>query len=194
MGISTLLRRSAGRLVPRAGGASRDDVAFSSLHWATAALSLTAAASGTAALLSRRGTADGAGAAAAWAPVALAPVAGTAHLVRALRPGRNSRRIARLVDGTAVGAGIGGALLGAYAARPGRRPPVGRSRRAGSQWRDGASLAPLSLGAVGLLGLALDREERRDAGEHARLARRARVVDRLVPRRRPRIDRLVVRV
>ena len=60
--------------------------------------------------------------------------------------------------------------------------------------RQRPSLAPLLLTAAGLLAMALDRQEHRLAAERTRLEQRARIVERLVPRRRARLDRIVVHV
>ena len=57
-----------------------------------------------------------------------------------------------------------------------------------------AALVPLTFGATACLGLLLEREEESERDERARLRRRARVVERLVPRRRSRLDRIVVHV
>jgi hypothetical protein len=52
----------------------------------------------------------------------------------------------------------------------------------------------LALAATGILGLVLDRREREMREERARLERRASIVERLVPRRRGRLDHIVVHV
>lgn len=51
-----------------------------------------------------------------------------------------------------------------------------------------------ALAAAGALGLLLKRQERAAAREQERLARRAAIVERLVPKRRARVDRIVIHV
>jgi hypothetical protein len=51
-----------------------------------------------------------------------------------------------------------------------------------------------ALAAAGTLGVLLKRQERAAAEEHERLARRAAIVERQVPRRRARVDRIVIHV
>lgn len=84
----------------------------------------------------------------------------------------------RLFDVAAVAAG----LLGA--AEEGRRGrPTGP-----------AALAGLTLASAGVLGMLVDAAGRSAAADRERLERRASVVERLVPRRRTRLDRIVVHV
>jgi hypothetical protein len=56
------------------------------------------------------------------------------------------------------------------------------------------SLAPLAFAAVGVLGMLLDREEEEIDEARDSLERRARVVERLVPKRKAKLDRIVVHV
>ena len=117
--------------------------------------------------------------AAALAPALLAPLAAAAHLTHGARPTARTATASALLDAAVIGAGI--AAL-ADALRPGRD----RSST--------FSLTPLALASAGLLGRILDREERLDRAEHLRLERRASVVQRLVPARRAKLDRIVVHV
>lgn len=122
----------------------------------------------------------GAGATAAGlAPSVLAPLAAAAHLTHLLRPSSSTDVATRILDTAVLGAGVGSALAALLSDR-GRR---------GSR-----AAAPLALATAGLLGLVLDRQERAHAREHRRLARRASVVERLVPARRARLDHIVVHV
>lgn len=116
--------------------------------------------------------------AAVWAPALVAPLAAAAQVAHLSRPSAAVSAASRLLNAAVVGAGAA-ALAGALAGDRGRRAP---------------SLAPLGLAAAGLLGLLLDRQARRIAEERERLEKRARVVERLVPRRRARVERIVVHV
>ncbi len=118
-------------------------------------------------------------AAAAWAPTLLAPLAGAAQVVEALRPSENSLLATRILNGVAVGFGLAGIAESIYSATRGT---------------DRIPLAPLLFGYTGLLGMLLEREENRVAEEREALERRARIVERLVPRRRPRLEKIVVHV
>jgi hypothetical protein len=116
--------------------------------------------------------------AATWAPALLAPLAATAHLAHLTRPSESANLASRVLDAAVVGVGV----LGLAQAL--------RDRGRGA----GPSVAPLALASAGLLGLLVDRQERAARAERDRLARRASVVERLVPRRRARLDRVVVHV
>lgn len=109
-------------------------------------------------------------------PAAVAPLAATAHLAHMSSPSRQTSAVARALDTVVVAAGVGSALAGLLVGG-GRRSPV---------------LSTLALASAGVLGLIIDRHEKDDRAERTRLERRASVVERLVPRRRPRIDHVVV--
>lgn len=117
--------------------------------------------------------------AAAWAPSVLAPLAATAHIVHVSRPSRTTDLATRVLDTAVVGISVGAALAGIV------------TRRGHDALR---AAAPLALATAGVIGLVLDRQERAHAREHRRLARRASIVERLVPARRPRLDHVVVHV
>jgi hypothetical protein len=114
--------------------------------------------------------------AAVWAPALVAPLAAIAHLAHGRRPSNATATATRVLDSAAIGAGITGTLAGV----------AGR--------REAPSLTPLALASAGILGLVLGRQSRRLRRERERLERRAAVVERLVPRRRPKLDRIVVHV
>lgn len=114
----------------------------------------------------------------AWAPSLLAPLAAAAHLRHTRSPSANTSAATRLLDAAVIGAGVAG-LAEALASL----------RRGGT-----VSLTPVALAASGVLGLMLERQERISARERERLERRASLVERLVPKRRPRLDRVVVHV
>lgn len=167
--------------------------AFQRLHWVAAGLFLAAGAE--AALAARRTGSEMPGPL-RWAPVIAAPLAGAAHAARAMRPSAATRTAASLLNGLAIGVGAAGVLAGAYAARSQRA-----RRRAWSLPPDHRPLAeritaaaPLTFGATGILGLVLDHEEQSEADARHRLERRASLVERLVPKRRARIDHVVVHV
>lgn len=115
----------------------------------------------------------------AWAPAVLGPLAAIAHVTVALRPSERNRTATRLLDVAVMGAGLA-ALAGA----------LGSARRRGSL----PSLTSVALASAGALGLLLDRREREHQAEISRLEKRAALVDKLVPRRRPKLDRIVLHV
>jgi hypothetical protein len=169
-----------------------EQFAFSGLHWMAAGLFLAAGAQ--AALSQGRNASQRVPGMVRWAPLVAAPLAGAAHVMRALHPSETSRAISRVCDGLAVGVGAAGIASSIYGAT--REKAIGGWP--GSRRRTlnelGASLAPLTFGATGILGMILDREEDAEGEEHARLQRRARIVERLVPRRKPKLDRVVVHI
>ncbi|CAN5732324.1 hypothetical protein BH23GEM3_BH23GEM3_18380 [soil metagenome] len=116
---------------------------------------------------------------AAWAPALLAPVAGAAQVMQALRPSESTHLATRVLNGAVVGLSVAGVADSIY----------GATKR-----EERLSLAPLLLGYAGVLGFLLDRQEGAVAESKQDLARRARIVERLVPRRKPKIERIVVHV
>lgn len=116
--------------------------------------------------------------AAIWGPALIAPLAATAHLAHLARPSDSTTRATRFLDVAVIGLGVAAAVGDLVSRRSARTPP----------------LAPLALASAGLLGAALDREESATRAELRRLRRRASVVERLVPRRRSKLDRVVVHV
>ena len=120
-----------------------------------------------------------AGYAAVWAPSMLTPFAAAAQVAHLSRPSEAVAVASRVLNTAVVGAGIGAMaqMLVAY-----------------QQRRQAPSLAPLALTAAGLLALLLDRQEQRIQAERSRLEQRANVVERLVPKRRAKLDRIVVHV
>lgn len=113
-----------------------------------------------------------------WAPALVAPLAAGAHLAHAVRPSEATDDATRILDLAVAGLGVATAVAGIVRGGRGQRVP----------------LAPLALASAGLLGLALRRAERSENEERRRLERRASIIDRVVPRRRPRIDHIVVHV
>lgn len=185
------MRTAVRRVVDEAAGGT-EDVAFSSLQWLTAGIFLVAGAD---AVLRERKTPGRLTELVRWAPLLAAPLAGAAHAARALRPNRATRLAAQVLDGVAMGvaaAGIGRVLYETAA-----------DSSAGAPWTSGPrhraralsrTVAPLTFGATGVLGLILDREEQDEQAAQRRLRRRASVVERLVPKRRPRLDHVVVHI
>lgn len=129
------------------------------------------------------------------APSVIAPVAVAAHVVHALRPTRRSAGLARIADGLAFAAGTVGLAASALAAfDDDERRVLGLLAR--RRTRRVPSLAPLAFALTGLLGAVVAGSERKRMEERARLAaaeRRARIVERLVPRRRGPRDRFTIR-
>ncbi len=113
------------------------------------------------------------------APALLAPVAGVAQLVHTFRPSDASRNATRVLNGAALALGAAGLV---------------DSIRASTRGEEQFSLAPLLLSYVGLLAYFVERQEAQVAEEREELEHRARIVERLVPRRRPKLDRIVVHV
>lgn len=114
-----------------------------------------------------------------WAPAVLGPVAAIAHAAYAFAPTDRNRTATRILDIAVIGGGLLG-LAGALAAA--------RDRRAAP------SLTSLALASAGALGMLLDHSAADQAAERRRLEKKAAVVERLVPRRRPKLDRIVVHV
>lgn len=114
-----------------------------------------------------------------WAPAVLGAAAATAHVVHAFTNTERSRLATRTFDVAVVAVGLLGLAETLASARRDRALP---------------DVSSVSLASAGLLGLLVDRSEAHHMEELRRLARRASVVDRLIPRRRPRVDRIVVHV
>ena len=166
--------------------AAEDDFALSGLHWMTAGLFIAAGAE--TAIGERRGDHRGPEAV-RWAPLVAAPLAGAAHAARAVWPSHTTRVVTQVANGLALGVGVAGIASSMYAAlsRQEEEEMAGLSERL-------PSLAPLAFAAVGLLGMLLDREEEEIDEVQETLERRARVVERLVPKRKAKLDRIVVHV
>jgi hypothetical protein len=167
-------------------GDAEDDFALSGLHWMTAGLFIAAGAE--TAMGERRGDHRGPEAV-RWAPLVAAPLAGAAHAARAVWPSHTTRVVTQVANGLALGVGVAGIASSMYAAasRQEEEEMAGLSERL-------PSLAPLAFAAVGLLGMLLDREEEEIDETQETLERRARVVERLVPKRKAKLDRIVVHV
>jgi hypothetical protein len=114
-----------------------------------------------------------------WGPSLVGSLAAAAQIAHAVRPSDATTAATRLLNASVVGLGLLGLGFEAVAGRRGERIP---------------SLAPLGLATAGVVAALLDRHQRQEAEERRRLARRADIVERLVPRRRPKLDRIVVHV
>ena len=114
-----------------------------------------------------------------WLPAVLAPLAAAAQVRHAVRPSPPTATATRVLNAAAIGAGVAG-LVDSFL----------ESRRSHGR----PSLSPLALASAGVLGLILEREERDALEERRRLERRADLMDRFVPRRRGRLDRIVVHI
>lgn len=118
---------------------------------------------------------------AVWAPLVLAPLAAAAQLTHALRPSEGTRTATRVLNAAVVGVGAAELVDSLLSSRSGEQP----------------SAAPWVFGSVGVLGWLLDRQEdemREEREEREALERRAAIVERFVPRRRTKLDRIVVHV
>ena len=186
--------RAAGRLGGEALGRLREVLAgdegeeaasptsFPELHWMTAALFLAAGADAARQHLPLSDPAR-------LAPLLAAPVVGAAHAARALSSAPGARQATRLLDGVAAGVAVAATARVAYNALARGRPAEPPAPRGLA-----AALVPLTFGATAVLGLLLDRVEERERRELRRLRRRASVVERLVPRRRARMDHIVLHI
>lgn len=114
-----------------------------------------------------------------WLPAVLAPLAAAAHVKHAVDPTAPSATATRVLNAAAVGAGVAGLVDAFVTARRTRSVP---------------SLSPLALASAGVLGLILEREEHDAREARRRLQRRADLMDRFVPRRRGRLERIVVHI
>lgn len=112
-------------------------------------------------------------------PTLIAPIAALAHIAHMVRPSHESATATRVLDTAVVAAGTAGALAGLLTG----------GHRGGKR-----TVATLALASAGLLGLAVDAHQRADTEARRRLERRASIVERLVPERRPRLDHVVVHV
>jgi hypothetical protein len=117
--------------------------------------------------------------AAVWGPSLIAPVAAAAHLRQSTGASEQASRASRFLDSAVVLMGIAELATSLTGLQARKRTP---------------SLVPLALASAGLLGLMVAHRERTTADEQRRLEKRARVVERLVPRRRPKLDRIVLHV
>jgi hypothetical protein len=117
--------------------------------------------------------------AAVWGPALLAPVAAAAHARLAGGHSAPAERASRILDTAVIGLGVAELATSVTGLQAHRRPP---------------SLVPLALASAGLLGLVVAHREKQVEREQERLERRARIVERVVPQRRAKLDRIVVHV
>jgi hypothetical protein len=181
-------RRRIRRLRERQDDAALDDYAFDGLHLLAAGLYTAAGAES--ALGERRG--DQRGGPIRLAPLATAPLAAVAHIVRGLRPGLRTRKLARALDGAAMLVGVVGTASSIFSALVEEDDPARMFAGRRSFANRIPSLAPLSFGIIGAFGVLLDRAEHAEAKRLAKLERRARIADRLLPARRTK--RLIIEV
>ncbi|CAN5535760.1 hypothetical protein BH24GEM3_BH24GEM3_09420 [soil metagenome] len=125
------------------------------------------------------GAADGRSRVAGLAPALLAPLAGVAQLVHTFRPSDASHNATRFLNGAALALGAAG---------------LADSIRASTRGEERFSLAPLLLSYVALFAYFVERQEAQVAEEREELEHRASIVERFVPRRRTKLDRIVVHV
>lgn len=114
----------------------------------------------------------------AWVPAILAPLAAVSAMIHATSPTDRSAGALRFFNSAAVV--VGGTLLVSDMASSGKLS----IRRLGA----------LGLVAAGVMGYALDRHEQESENAERALRRRAAIVERLVPRRKAKLDRVVVHV
>jgi hypothetical protein len=101
--------------------------------------------------------------------------------------------LSHIADGIAIGVGAAGFASSVYAAVSDAEEE--EEEEGAKSWPERVpSLAPLAFLAVGILGLVLQEEEEETGAEFEELEDRASIVERLVPKRRARVDRIVVHV
>jgi hypothetical protein len=110
-------------------------------------------------------------------PALLGPLGAAAQLAEVHAPSPGGRSALRILNTSAIA--LGSALV-VHDLLADSRPP--------------SRLSPLTLAVGGLLGLLIDHQEAEVVRAETELRLRASVVDRLVPRRRGRVDRIVVHV
>jgi hypothetical protein len=117
--------------------------------------------------------------AAVWGPALIAPIAAAAHLKQSTGASEQASRASQFLDSAIVLMGVAELATSLTGLQRRKRTP---------------SLVPLALASAGLLGLIVAHRERTMADEHSRLEKRARIVERLVPQRRTKVDRIVLHV
>jgi hypothetical protein len=113
-----------------------------------------------------------------WAPALIGPLAGLAHLEHTRRPSEKTAAAVRILDLAAIAAG-GALFLFDLAVSEGKAP---------------SRLGALAFASAGLVGVSIERQEKDLRRTERELRRRADIVERLVPRRKPKLDRVVVHV
>jgi hypothetical protein len=113
-----------------------------------------------------------------WAPALLGSLAAAAQIRHARQPSEDTATALDILNASSIA--VGGALfvLDLLSSRP-------ESRR---------RMAPIAFASAGLLGLVISRQEREIRSVEESLRRRADVVERLVPRRRAKVEKIVVHV
>lgn len=111
------------------------------------------------------------------APIVIAPLAAAAHLAHVRDPRVGTARALRLLNSATLALGVASIALGTIGAR-----------------QEPRRLGPFGLTSAALLGFAIDSHERDVRRDQEELRRRANIVERLVPKRKPRLDRVVVHV
>lgn len=181
-------------LIPRQRPEPRHDPpAFSGLHWLAAGLFLTTGLQATRPLAGQRTARRTA--TIRRLPLAIAPLAGAAQIAHAMRPGPATRNASRVLNGLALGiaaAEIAAVTVDALTPDGRAAPWHGGGRIARGGWANLA--APLAFGATGALGMIIEREERLEAARRTKRGHDGRILDRIMPRRRPRVERVVVHV
>jgi len=112
-----------------------------------------------------------------FAPLLVGPLAAVVQLEHVRRPRSGTADAARLVNGAVIA--LGGALFAMDWVRRGPRH---------------VGVGPLSFASAGILAHLLTRQEKASGRLEAELRKRAAVVERLVPRRKGKVDRLVIHI
>ena len=154
---------------------------FGELHLVAAQLLLAAGVSATLQHLGGRSESDvhDRSASERWAPALVGTFAAAAHALHARQPSASTEAATRIANGAVLGTGIAETLDSLYTAAQGRTP---------------LSTSGLILGTAGVFGFLLSRRERETVEETEALERRARLTERWVPRRRQKLERIVVHV
>jgi hypothetical protein len=162
------------------------EFALPGLHWLAAGLFIAA---GTESALERSDE-DRANEVVRWAPMVTGPLAAAAHAARAMHPTHTTRLITNIADGIAIGVGAAGLASNLYhVANEEHEPAELRT------WQDQLpSFGPVAFAAIGVLGMMLLEEEEETGQREDALEKRARLIERFVPQRKAKVDRIVVHV
>jgi len=112
-----------------------------------------------------------------FAPLLVGPLAAVVQLEHVRRPRSGTTNAARLMNGAVIA--LGSALFMMDWVRRGPRH---------------GGVGPLSFASAGILAHLLTRHEEASGRLEADLRKRAAVVERLVPRRKAKVDRIVIHV
>ncbi|MQA92752.1 MAG: hypothetical protein GEU90_21445 [Gemmatimonas sp.] len=114
----------------------------------------------------------------AWAPALIGTLAALAHVEQIRRPSERTTAALRILDAATVATGC--VLLAYDLFATDGKPP--------------SPLGSLAFASAGFIGATIERQERELRRAQLELRRRADVVERLIPRRKAKLDRVVIHV